>query len=140
MADVMFNFTDEKLRLVQEFVGKKTPLTVISQTPAPGTPLIEGMTVEVRAVSLGDVPLRILDANAHESIRDVPISEFQKLAEGDDLVLEAGRSGGIPDDKRTDFIRKINTGLTGKGLARDATDADAGNIAKSLGMIGFRRG
>ncbi len=132
--------TADKAKAITDYVGLKSPLTVISQTPAPGTPLIEGMTVEVKATSLADVPWVVLDPQAPAAIKGVPIADVQQLLEANSLVLEASQTGDVSADKQADFVLAINQSLAGKGLSGQIATTDAVNIAKSLKTIGLTRG
>lgn len=138
MAQLEFTLSADKLQRVSAFVALKAPLTIISQTPAPGAPIIEGMTVEVKAISLGDVPFRILDEAAPDFLRNVSVADMQKLIEDDDVVGNAARDGDIAEDKRAIFVSKLNSSLMGKGLTREITGVDATNVAKSLTSLGVR--
>lgn len=138
MPPIEFTLSPETLQHISEYAAAKGPLTIISQTPAPGTPIIEGMTVEVKATSFGDIPIRIIDHTAPDFLRNVSIADVQKLIEDDDVVSKAARDGDIAEDQRTIFVNKLNASLMGKGLTREITTSDAINVAKSLTSMGAR--
>ncbi len=140
MANFETLLTAEKAKVISDYVATKSPLTVISQSPAPGTPLIEGMTVEVKATSLNDIPWVVIDQTAPAAIRGVPIADVQQLLETNALVLEASRTGDVSEEKRAEFVVAINQSLGGKGLSGEIATADALAIAKSLKTIGLVRG
>ncbi len=138
MAPLEFTLSADKLQRVSEFVAAKAPLTIISQTPAPGTPLIEGMTVEVKAISLGHVPMGILDDTTPDFLHNVSVADMQKLIEDDDVVRKAVQDGEVAENQRATFVNKLNTSLMGKGLTREITAGDATNVAKALTSLGVR--
>jgi hypothetical protein len=123
----------EKLK---DFVPVKPVPRVVFQSPAPGTPLLKGMTVEVKLLSTSDVPLGGLVLDAPIAIKDVPLSEFATLMEkspGTEAILAGG---ALPDDKRAEFVAGINAGL-GSSLKTPLTEADA---AKTFAILkGFVR-
>ncbi|MEP7380579.1 MAG: PASTA domain-containing protein [Gemmatimonadota bacterium] len=140
MANFETLLTAEKAKSISDYVATKTPLTVISQSPAPGTPLIEGMTVEVKATSLNDIPWFVIDTTAPPALRGVPIADVQHLLETNALVLEASRTGDVSEEKRAEFVVAINQSLGGKGLSGEIATSDALAVAKSLKTIGLVRG
>lgn len=140
MADFEMLLTSDRAKAATEFVATKLPLTVIAQTPAAGTPLIEGMTVEVRATSLSDIPWSVFEPAAPELIRNVPVSEVEKLVNANAVVLAASQTGEVAADKQADFALTLNQTLAGKGLTREVAAADTINIAKSLKTVGLLRG
>lgn len=140
MADFAMLLTADRANRAAEFVATKLPLTVISQTPAPGTPLIEGMTVEVKAVSFNDIPWSVFEPTAPEVIRSVPVAEVAKLVNANAVILAASQTGDVAADKQADFALTLNQSLAGKGLTREVAAADTINIAKSLKSVGLLRG
>lgn len=139
MANFEMLITADKAKAITDFVQLKGPLTVVSQSPAPGTPLIEGMTVEVKATSLNDIPWGVIDTTAPPSIKNVPIADVQSLVEANPLVLAASQTGDVSEANKADFVLAINQSLAGKGLAGQIATSDAVNIAKSLKLAGLSR-
>src|SRR5262245_14660168 len=111
----------EKLK---DFVPVKPLPRVVFQSPAPGTPLLKGMTVEVKLLSTSDVPIGGLFVDVPPAIKDVPLSEFAALLDKSPTTGTILTGGALPDDKRTEFVAGINAGL-GSKITTQLTDADA---------------
>jgi len=124
----------EKLKV---FVPVKPVPRVVFQSPAPGTPLLKGMTVEVKLLSTSDVPIGSLFDDVPLALKDVPLSEFAKLVDQNPQAATILAGGSLPDDKKTDFVGAINAGLGPTVLKTPLTDADA---AKTFTVLkGFVR-
>ena len=109
---------------LKDFVPVKPLQRVVFQSPAAGTPLIKGMTVEVKLLSIADVPIGTLFTDIPVAIKDVPISEFANLLDKSPGTGTLLSGGALPDDKRGDFVAGINAGL-GNVIKTPLTDADA---------------
>ncbi|MEO8620393.1 MAG: hypothetical protein ABI625_04955 [bacterium] len=128
----------ESVAKISDFVVFKQPPQVIKQNPAAGTPVIAGMTIEISAVSLSDVPFRVIDDNKVLAVKDVAVADLKHLFENDPRLLAAVKSGTIPDNELAAVTRAINTGLVGKGISGNGVSpTDAASLVKSIGAAGF---
>lgn len=130
-----FDFTLDNIAKLTDYVGIKQPATVIKQTPAAGTPVLEGMTIEVQTVSLSDVPVFVLDPQAPAAIKNLNIADLASIFESDDTLVESARTGQVTDPIQ--FAQKLNTGFSGRGIGTTITPTDAAAIAHSVGNLGF---
>ena len=130
-----FNFTADNLAKLNDYIGIKQPATVIKQTPPAGTPVLEGMTIEVQTVSLSDVPVFVLDPQAPAAIKNLALGDIAGIFESDDTLIDAARTGNVTDP--IVFAQKLNTGLSGRGIGTTITPTDAAAIAHSVGGFGF---
>jgi hypothetical protein len=127
------------LAKLDQVVAIKQPPTIIKQTPAAGTPVVAGMTIEVQAISFSDVQVGALVADAPAAIRGVPLATLDDFVAGDPTILNVVNTGKVAAADRGMVAEKINAALTGKGLtgtvSADDTDAIIGAIA---GIGSFR--
>ena len=130
-----FNFTADNLAKLNDFIGIKQPATVIKQTPAAGTPVLEGMTIEIQTVSLSDVPVFVLDPQAPAAIKNLPIGELAGIFEADDTLINVAHTGQVTDPVQ--FAEKLNSGFSGRGMGTTITPNDAAAIAHSVSGLGF---
>jgi hypothetical protein len=130
-----FNFTADNLAKLNDYLNIKQPATVIKQTPPAGTPVLEGMTIEVQTVSLSDVPVFILDPQAPAAIKNLPVADVSAIFEADDTLIDAAKSGNVTDP--IIFAQKLNSGLSGRGITTTISATDAAAIAKSVSGFGF---
>jgi hypothetical protein len=93
---------------VFQFIAPKEPLRVIKQTPEPGTPVLQGMTIEIHAVSYSDVPYSVLDPKAPPVIRDIPIAIMDKALASDVTLKAAFETGTFDAGFPTKFIAALN--------------------------------
>ncbi len=135
MATFQGQLTADNLERISNFVAAKQPATVIRQTPAAGTPVIEGMTIEVQTVSLSDVPYEVLDPNALGVIRDVPIAQLDKAIAGDDMLKAAVATGNVVDPPVV--AERFNNALAREGVTRTISANDAIEIVKSFNQTRF---
>ena len=109
---------------VKDFVPVKPVPRDVFQSPAPGTPLLKGMTVEVKLLSTSDVPLGSLIVDVPVAMKDVPISELAALMDRSPEMGALLAGGALAEDKRAEFVAGINRGL-GNVIKTPLTDADA---------------
>ncbi|MEP7000469.1 MAG: hypothetical protein ABI969_08305 [bacterium] len=128
----------ESVAKISDFVVFKQPPQVIKQNPAAGTPVIAGMTIEIQAVSLSDVPFRVVDDRKVLAVKDVAVADLKHLFENDPRLMAAVKSGTIPDAELGAVTRAINTGLVGKGISPNGVSpTDAAALVKSIGTAGI---
>jgi hypothetical protein len=144
MATVITNavltkmISDKSIAKIGDYIGFKQAPQVIKQNPAAGTPVIAGMTIEIQAVSLSDVPFHVVDERQVLAVKDVAVADLKHLFENDPRLLAAVKAGAIPDTELGAVTRAINTGLVGKGIsANGVSPTDAANLVKSIGAAGF---
>lgn len=109
---------------LKDFVPVKPVPRVVFQSPAAGTPLLKGMTVEVKLLSTSDVPLGSLFVDVPAAIKDVPLSEFAALMDRSPGTGTLLTGGALAEDKRTEFVAGINAGL-GSAIKTPLTADDA---------------
>lgn len=139
MAGRNFTFDPGNAAKVVDFVGRKATPTVYTQNPPAGTPLTEGMVVEVRVASLSDVPIKVLNPDILEAIQEVPVQVLNEIFEADPDLRALGAAPSLPDSDKTVFAEKINAGLAGKGFGVAITADKVGGLAKDLKNVGFFR-
>src|ERR1043165_5495272 len=89
-------FTTTAGAKISDFVNVKQTPKVITQNPPPGTPVIEGMTIEIKTVSFSDVPLHVLDeANVLDQARNIPLADIEMVIENDPQLKNAVKNGGV---------------------------------------------
>ena len=131
-----FEFTDDKADKITEFVSIKQAPKVVKQMPAPGTPVIQGMTIEVHAVSYSDVPWVVLDPGAIPGIRNIPVAEIEKVIADDSVLRAAAATGTVVNE--TDFNARFSSGLAARGFQVGLTAGQGSALAKSFNQLGFR--
>ena len=122
---------------ISDFVGIKQPPRVVKQTPAAGTPVIQGMTIEVTATSLSDIPIFVVDPDIAIPVKNVPIGDLKELVEKDDLLKNFAKTGIATDADRTIITEKLNRGLINSGLNGSLTGDQATSLMKSIGSTGL---
>ncbi len=122
---------------ISEFINIKQPPKVISQNPAPGTPVIQGMTIELKTVSFSDVPYGVVDAHAPTAVLNVSMADIQSVVESDALLKNAVKTGTIPAGDTDAVVQKLNTALATKGLSGTLKAGDAAAFVKSVNSVGF---
>ncbi len=122
---------------IGQYIGIKQPPTVIKQTPAPGTPVIQGMTIELQAVSLSDVPFSVVDVQAPVAVKNVSMADLQAVVEADPTLKAAVKNGVIPQTDLQAVVQTLNTGLANKGLSGTISATDASALVQSINNIGF---
>ena len=128
-----FEFKPEMMAHVIEYANKKQPPRVVTQRPGPGTPVLEGMTIEIHAVSDSDVPVGILDADIPPLVTKVTIADMVEMLDSDpdfkNAVLE-GKSNPL-------VTEKLNRELNQRGVTGGLSVEEAGVLMKSLKGLGF---
>jgi hypothetical protein len=120
---------------IKDVVPVKEPPRVVRQTPAPGSPLLRGMTVEVRLLSPSDVILADIASEPPLALRDVPIPEFKKWVDQSPVARELLDGDRLPPERRAEFLRLVNEGL--KGVAKGTvTEAEVDRAFASLKPFG----
>ncbi len=122
---------------ISDYVTIKQPPTVVSQNPPAGTPVIQGMTIEVRATSLSDVPWHVIDGGVIQAVKNVPVADIAALVQNDPVLANAAKTGVINEADAAAITAKLNTGLAGSGLSGEMNVTDATNLVKSIGGSGF---
>jgi hypothetical protein len=128
---------EETAGKISKFVNTKAVKTVISQNPAAGTPVIQGMTIELTAVSLSDVPWNVVAVDAPVLVRNVPVDDIQTIINSDPVLAAAAKSGTITDNQKAEIAQKVNAGLAQKGVKGELNVDDAANLVKSAGSFGL---
>ena len=133
-----FAIPAEKATKVTQYVtGTKRPPKVIKQTPAPGTPVIAGMTIEIQIVSFSDVPLHVVEETVATAIKNVPVAEVEKIFETDIRFKNAVKTGTIPDADRAFVTETLNRELTKAGYPSQLTPDEANVVVKGFNEFGF---
>lgn len=122
---------------ISDFVAVKQPSRVVKQTPAPGTPVIQGMTIEVQATSLSDIPIFVIDPNIAAIAKNVPVGNIKQLVEDDDVLKAIAKSGVVTESDRAVITEKFNRGLAGSGLTGTLTADQATALIKTMGSTGL---
>lgn len=122
---------------ISDFVLVKQPARVVKQTPAAGTPVIQGMTIEVQATSLSDVPIFVIDPNIAVAVKNVPVANIKQLVEGDDMLKNIAKTGVVTDADRAVITEKFNRGLVNSGLNGTLTADQATALIKTMGSTGL---
>jgi len=122
---------------INQYINIKQPPRVITQTPAPGTPVIQGMTIELKTVSFSDVPYSVVDAQAPAAVQKVSMADIEAVVEGDDRLKNAVKTGVIPAADTDAIVQTLNTGLAAKGLSGTLSAGDAAALVKSINNVGF---
>lgn len=122
---------------ISDFVTVKQPARVVKQTPAAGTPVITGMTIEVQATSLSDIPVFVIDPNITAVAKNVPVGDIKQLVEGDDVLKSIAKSGVVTDNDRAVITEKLNRGLINSGLNGTLTQDQATSLIKTMGSTGL---
>lgn len=124
-------------KVTQYVAGAKKPSKVIKQTPAPGTPVIAGMTIEIQIVSFSDVPLHVVAETVAPSIKNVPVAEVEDIIDKDEVLKRAVRAGTIPEADRAFVTEKLNVELTKAGYPSQLTPDEAEVVVKGFNEFGF---
>lgn len=132
MAAGTYTITEANAPQIDAYIATKQIPRVVSQTPAAGTPVIEGMTILVKTVSLSDVPYHVLDADAPAAMRDVPLADIEKVIVADETVKAAVTSGTVPEADRTLITDKFNSTF---GVTLTANEAES--LVKNFQKFGF---
>lgn len=136
-GDIIVAADKPALEKLKNVVPGKEPPRVVFQNPPPGSPLLKGMTVEVRLLSPSDVTLGDIFDDAPEVFKGVPIPEFKKFLDGNPATAEIIKADTLPPDKQTVFLNNVNTGLGGvaKGTVSAADANKAFNALKMFGRM-----
>jgi beta-lactam-binding protein with PASTA domain len=141
MANVTTNFSRQissgTVAKIADYTAIKQAPKVITQSPAAGTPVIQGMTIELHAVSLSDVPFHVLDSGAIQAVKNVPVADIQRVIEGDARLKNAVQTGVIPDADRGYVTEVLNAGLGQSGLIGGLSTDDAAKLVQSVNDFGF---
>jgi hypothetical protein len=129
-----FKYTDESASRILDYARNKQPAKVVSQTPAPGTPVLEGMTIEIHAVSDSDVPFSVLDIKAPLLVKNIPLADMEKIIVSDDDLRKAVTAGDVSDPELT---AKFNRALNRNGVNGALSTDETLNLVKSLNGLGF---
>jgi hypothetical protein len=116
-----------------DYVNKKQPPRVVTQTPGPGTPVLEGMTIEIHAVSDSDVPFGILDKDIPSLVKNVAVADMVEIIDSDPDFQKAVAAGSA-DGAVTE---KLNKTLNQRGVVGGLSVDEANNLVKSLKGLGF---
>ena len=130
-------FSDQNAAKIEDYARTKTVTRVISQTPAPGTPVLEGMTIQVKTISLSDVPYHVLVPDAPVAIRNTPLADIEKIVQNDDTLRTAVTKGTVTEAERSMIAEKFNSGLAAGGFSGTLSGADAEALVKSVNTLGL---
>ena len=122
---------------ISDFIHVKASPRIVKQTPAAGTPVIQGMTIEVQATSLSDVPIFVIDPNIAIPVKNVPIANIKQLVEDDDMLKNIAKTGVVTDNDRAIITEKLNRGLANSGLNGALTGDQATALIKTMGSTGL---
>jgi hypothetical protein len=128
-----FEYRPDTTAKVVDYVTRKKPPRVVTQTPAPGTPVLEGMTIEVHAVSDSDVPFGIIDVQAPPLVKNVPVADMVEIIDSDPDLQKAVAAGAADGAVTEKFNNTLNQRGVPGGLSVDETN----NLMKSLNGLGF---
>jgi len=124
-------------RISDYAVAKQSP-KVITQNPPAGTPVLEGMTIEVRTVSYSDVPFHVLaETEVVDQARNLMLADIEKVIEADPQLANAVKVGGIPENDRSVVTEKLNVQLSKSGLSRPMSMDDANRFIQQVAQFGF---
>lgn len=138
MATFNLTLKTDAAAKISDFVETtKAVKTVISQKPASGTPVIQGMTIELTAVSLSDVPWHVVADDPPLLVQNVAVDDIRTIIDSDPELKAAAKSGTITDNQRTEIAQKFNAGLRQKGVAGELSADEAANVVKSAGAFGL---
>jgi hypothetical protein len=122
---------------ISEYTFVKQAPKVIKQTPAPGTPVIEGMTIEIQAVSFSDVPYGVIDAQAPLTVKNISLADMEAVVEGNDRLRTSVKNGSIAPADTDAVIQAFNTGLAAKGMTGLLNSVDVTELVKAINAAGF---
>jgi len=123
---------------VSDYVVVKQAPKVITQSPAAGTPVLEGMTIEVKTVSFSDVPYHVLDATGSvQHAQHAALADNEKVILSDDRLKNDVNKGAIPENDRALVTEKLNAELGKVGLSGPLTPDDANRFVQQIGDFGF---
>lgn len=122
---------------ISDFVLVKQPARVVKQTPAAGTPVVQGMTIEVQATSLSDVPIFVVDANVPSIVKNVPVGDIKSLVENDEVLKNIAKAGVVTENDRAIVTEKLNRGLANSGLSGTLTSEQASALMVTMGSTGL---
>lgn len=128
-----FEYRPDTTAKVVDFVNKKQPPRVVTQTPGPGTPVLEGMTIEIHTVSDSDVPFGVLDKEIPPLVKNVPVADMVEIIDSDPDFVKAVKAGAADGAVTEKFNQKLNQRGVQGGLSVD----EANNLMKSLKGLGF---
>ena len=128
-----FDYSADITAKVVDYVNKKQPPRVVTQTPGPGTPVLEGMTIEIHAVSDSDVPFGVLDKEIPPLVKNVPVADMVEIIDSDPDFMKAVVAGNA-DPVVTE---KFNNQLRQRGVTGALSVDEAGVLMKSLKGLGF---
>jgi hypothetical protein len=128
-----FTFDPDTTATLVDFVGKKQPPRVVTQTPSPGTPVLEGMTIQIHAVSDSDIPLGVLDVAIPVLVKKISVADLGDIIDSDPDFMRAVVAGSA-DPRVTE---KLNAELRLRGVAGALSVEEAGGLMKSLKELGF---
>lgn len=128
-----FEYNPDTTAKVVDFVNKKQPPRVVTQTPGPGTPVLEGMTIAIHAVSDSDVPFGVLDKETPPLVKNIPVADMVEIIDSDPDFMKAvvaGTADGV-------VTEKFNRELKQRGVTGALSVDEAGAVMKSLKGLGF---
>jgi hypothetical protein len=128
-----FEYTPETTAKVVDYVKGKQPPRVVSQTPAPGTPVLEGMTIEIHVVSDSDVPVVVFDPAIPPLVKNVSVADMSEIIDSDPDIKGAVAAGNASPLVTEKFNRALNQRGVMGGLSVDEASA----LMKSLKGLSF---
>src|SRR5262249_11088218 len=121
---------------ISQYIINKQPPKVIHQTPDPGTPVIQGMTIEIQAVSFSDVPYSVIDQQAPVAVKNVSMADMETVIENNPTLKSSVQNGVISPNDTDAVLQALNTGLAQKGLSGQLSSSDAAELVKSINDAG----
>jgi len=114
---------------------KGTPI-IYTQNPPAGTPIPQGMQVQVTTFQPSDVPVRVIYELSPPVVADIALEEIIKLYSEDDFFRDLKGIPTLPTDKREQFVNQVNTKLRGKGLKGEVSLNDATAVFDTINSAG----
>lgn len=111
-----------------EFLTAKQPSVVYFQNPAAGTPVPQGMTIEVRVFSPSDVPLGAVLEGVPPALGLLMLEDVDELIRNDPTVNEVSMSGTLDPGKEAAFIDAFNQRAQGRGSTTTIPASEAQNV------------
>jgi hypothetical protein len=122
---------------ISDYIVIKQSPKVIKQTPDPGTPVIQGMTIEIQAVSFSDVPYGVIDPQAPVMVKNISMADVEAVVEGDPRLKNSVQNGTIAPNDTDAVLQALNTGLAAKGMTGQLNSGDATELVKAINAAGF---
>jgi hypothetical protein len=91
---------------ILDFVGGKAPPVVITQTPKAGSPVPQGMSIEVKVASKSDIPIGVAYVETvPPALEFIPLDQFEKIVEDNPIVREVKNTGVLTPENEAEFVK-----------------------------------